>query len=791
MGWALSRSWGILPPFGTFLDPFSGAWQQVQPLPVPDRLSDLTAPAEVVFDQHAIPHIYAKNTRDAFFLQGYLTARDRLWQMEFQTHAAAGRLSEIIGENTAIEEFDREMRRTGMVFSAEKSLEEMQKDPMTKEAIEAYAQGVNAWISQLKPKDYPLEYKLLDYAPETWTPKKSALLLKYMARDLAMGHRDLEYTNALRALGKETFQLLFPSRPAPDPIVERPGEWNFDPVRLPDTLHPVPFLEQSLKKPLIETPIPDWGSNNWAVDSSKTASGNPILCGDPHLGLSLPSLWYQIHMHTPDFQVSGASLPGSPAVIIGFNDSVAWSPTNSAADLVDWYKITFEDQKRDRYFFEGEWRFTKKRVEEIRRKGQNSLFDTVVYTHFGPVVYDRNFGADGEEVDLAMRWIAHEPSNELRTFLLLNRAQNYTDYREALRGYVSPAQNFAFAAASGDIAMSIQGRFPLRYPDQGKFILDGRYARNEWQRYIPQEHNPYMHNPERGYISSANQFPVDSTYPYSFFHYSYEIDRNRVLNRILDTLKEATPQDMMAIQNNNFSYEAHDALPLMLRQLEGMQLSEAQQKAYDALQSWDYLYEPDAEAPIYFEAWWNTLEDLAWDEFASDTFALYPPNEDVLIRLLQDTTNFALFDRLDTPERETGNDLIRQAFQTAVEELVSWSESSETPFAWYAYKGTRIRHVARVSGLGRENVPIGGNKGILNAAGETWGPSWRMIVELTPKGPKAWGIYPGGQSGNPASPFYDNFIDKWVEGSYHQILFRHKPEDIPSPLSRHQISPTP
>ncbi|MEM6298294.1 MAG: penicillin acylase family protein [Bacteroidota bacterium] len=792
MAWALQRSWGILPPFGTLLNPFGGAFQQLratEPLP---SISALQTSAEVVFDEDGVPYIFAQNDHDLYLLQGYLPARDRLWQMEFQTHAAAGRLSEIIADNADVLDYDRKMRRTGMRQAAKVSLKEMQGDSLTALALAAYAKGVNTYIEQLEPKDYPLEYKILDYAPEAWTPLKSAFLLKYMARDLSSGNRDLEFTNALQYFGKEIFARLYPPRPVGDPIIETPKEgWNFTPIPFSSDSLPRPYLESSLHEPLIESPPPVWGSNNWAVDSSKTASGNAILCGDPHLGLGLPSLWYRVQLQSPTHRVSGVSLPGAPGVIIGFTDSVAWSPTNAARDLVDWFAITFEDSTRDRYRYEGEWRFTKERIEEIRRRGEEPFMDTVVYTHLGPVVYDRNFGSERQDVNLAMRWIAHDPSNELRTFLLLNRAKNHEDYKEALRTYQCPAQNFAFADANGQVAMTIQGKFPLRRPDQGKFILDGQYAHHTWQDYIPTEHNASIYKPSRGYVSSANQFPTDSLYPYYVFSYSYETYRNRTLNRMLDTLNDITPQDMMRLQTNNFSYKAYESLSFLLEQLDPEALSEPQRSVFDSLKAWDFYYNSDRATPAYFEAWWWHLEDLTWDEFENDSIPLYRPQDVVLLQILRDTLPSALLDNQATPEKELAVDLIRKSFQQAVDSsiLVWQDENPDKVLDWQNYKATEIRHVARIPGMGAENLSIGGYRGILNATSKRHGPSWRMIVELTPTGPEAWGIYPGGQSGNPANPLYDNWVTDWSDGRYRKITFAQNPESVPNPSARYTITP--
>ncbi|MGF1534691.1 MAG: penicillin acylase family protein [Bernardetiaceae bacterium] len=776
--WAGSRPWGVVPAMGPLLDPFGGFWQSLCPLS-PPQPPGLNAPAEVVFDADYVPYIFAQNDEDLYFLQGYFTARDRLWQMEFQTHAAAGRLSEIIPDNADILNYDRQARRIGMTTAAHAALQSMQTDSLTRLALHAYARGVNAWIEQLSPQAYPLEYKILGYAPEAWTPLKSALLLKYMARDLSSGNRDLEYTNALLHLGKSVFERLYP--PQTDftaPIISR-NDWSISqPIQLPDTL-PMPYVEQAVRFPLIDSPPTLLGSNNWALDSSRTASGYATLCGDPHLGLSLPSLWYRVHLHAPSHRVGGVSLPGAPGIIIGFNDSIAWSPTNAAADLVDWHKITFDDHQRDRYLYEGEWRFTKKKIEAIHQKDAETRYDTVVYTHLGPVVYDRNFHPEVQDQHFAMRWLAHDSSNELRTFLRLNRAKNYRDYRDALVGYHCPAQNFAFASAQGDIALTIQGKFPIRYPDQGKFLLDGQTRQHTWQSFIPQAELPYVHNPPSGYVSSVNQYPTDSLYPYRFFSHGYERYRNRTLAAVLDTLTKATVSDLMALQSNNFGYKAYETVAFLLSCLSEEQQSDAWTKA---LQSWDFQYTPEAQAPVYFELWWEELRRLAWQETLPDSLAFYWPSDVVLLSLLRDTVPVPFWASAeDTSHTMTATRLIRQAFTQA--------HTQEIAPSWVAHKGTEIRHLARIPGLGAKDLQIGGYRSILNATSEHHGPSWRMIVELRPEGPRAWGVYPGGQSGNPASRFYTAFLSDWEKGQYRPIVWVNGPEALADPLYRYRFSP--
>ena len=538
--YALDNRWVIggnaVPPLGKFLDPFHGFWQNIQ-ASTSVGAAELNLPnvkneVQIAYDSVGIPHIFAQNDEDLYYAQGYVTAADRLWQMEFQTHAAAGRVSEITGagKGDVILNYDRGQRRHGMVYAAETALKALAEDPISKIMVDKYTAGINDYIKTLDYKSLPFEYKLLNYKPEEWTPLKCALLLKSMAQTLNMGDKDMEMTNALKLYGKDVVDLLYPDRDtAEDPIVDKPGSWKFKTV-LPDTLPMALPDELVAVKDKIPGPDPMTGSNNWAVTGSKTATGAPILCGDPHLNLNLPSLWYAIQLNAPGINCMGASLPGIPTVIIGFNDSIAWSLTNAQRDLVDWYKITFQDNRKEKYQLDGKWVDTRKVVEEFRVRDQTILYDTIAYTHWGPVTYDETFHNEDNLKHYAFRWISHDASNEFVSFYHLNRAKNHADFTASLYSYSSPAQNFVFASVAGDIAMRVQGKFPARRKNEGKFVLDGAKSMNGWQAFIPSEQNIMDKNPTRGFVSSANQYPVDATYPYYITGTSFESYRNRRIN---------------------------------------------------------------------------------------------------------------------------------------------------------------------------------------------------------------------------------------------------------------------
>ncbi len=789
---AVSIQVGPVPPLAGLMDPFHGFWQNsysedalaVEKL----ELKNLKAPVEVVYDQDLIPHVFADNREDLYRVQGYVTAQHRLWQMEFQTMAAAGRLSEIVGARTV--EFDRMQRRKGLGFGAEAGLAYLEsKDPETLSLINAYADGVNQYIHQLPAAHMPVEYKLLDYRPEPWSAYKTLLLLKYMA-DMLVGDKDLEFTNLHQAIGAEWMEMLFPDFPQEnDPIIESSKQWNFEPLLVSkpeDILYPDSVL---LVDPM-PSPEQGIGSNNWAVSGKKTKSGHPILANDPHLSLNMPSLWFAMQLTTPDFSVKGATLPGALGVISGFNKNIAWGVTNATRDTRDWYSIKFKNENRREYLYNDQWIHSTHRIEKIRIKDEDPIFDTVVYTHQGPVVYDRTFRANGQKVNFALKWTAHDGANEQKAFLELNRADDHEEFIQALNHYSAPAQNFVFASKSGDIAMKVQGKFPLKWEGQGKYLMDGNNPDFEWKGTIPADHNPATLNPPRGFVSSANQHPVDITYPYYVFDPSYEHHRNRRLNSRLQEMTEITVEDMKSLQLDDFHLHASEALPVMLAYLAedtSKQFSPREKELLTELHDWDFHTAPDQTAPPLFAVWWDHLEQLAWGKWEQPDRPILFPNRYQTTRLLKDSPESRIFDLPDTAPIESAKDLVRETFMTMAEEIGGWRDMEEDA-SWANFKKTSLRHlIPDFTAFGYFDIPVGGGKGILNATAERHGASWRMVVEMGDE-INAFGIYPGGQSGNPGSRFYGNLVRKWATGEYINFNFRHR-EDQEQVLFRTTFIP--
>ncbi len=783
----------MLPPLGKFLNPYGGFWQNAEgavPLIMPkNALVGLRQEVKVVYDDRLVPHIFAQNQHDLYFVQGYVTASHRLWQMEFQTHAAAGRVSEIVGSRAI--EFDREQRRKGMTYAAEKLVEALHEDSVAQLITQAYADGVNAYIKGLSAKNLPVEYKLLNYTPEPWTTLKSALLMKKMADDLTGQSNDIQLTNLAAVFGQQAAALLYPNYvEGQDPIIPAGTKWNFIPIAPP----PLPAQTAPAKgasgyeptNPTFPLPLPaaqpqtepKIGSNNWAVSGSKTASGKPILCNDPHLQLNLPAIWYETHLHMPGLNVYGVTIPGGPGIVIGFNNHIAWGVTNAGVDVKDWYAITFKDTTKNEYQYNNGWKKTEKRIETMKVKFMPDVIDTVVYTHLGPVVYE-NYGPNKQ--NLALHWQAHEPSNDLRAFYLLNRAKNYADYAQALTYYECPAQNFVFADASGDIAIWQKGKYPLRYKQQGKFVLDGNLPQHEWQAYIPAEHTPNMRNPERGFVSSANQHPTDPTYPYYYQSNDFEFFRNRRINRQLTQMDSITPAQMQELQLDNYNLLAAESLPIILNLLKPDELDPAQKEAYNQLKSWDFVNNPDETAPALFEILWQKLLADIWDELLNrpDSLPMVYPDNGVTIQLMKKQPDNKFMDKANTPQPETLADLVKPAFVAALADYTKQSATNNAqPLTWANYKATSILHLARIDAFSVKNLHCGGNPNSVNATGKRSGPSWRMVVAFTPAGIQAQGVYPGGQTGNPGSPHYTRFVDTWAKGEYYPLRFVTSPDSL-------------
>ncbi|MCE2789944.1 MAG: penicillin acylase family protein [Saprospiraceae bacterium] len=765
-----------IPPLGSILNPYEGVWatglhSETDPISLEDP--SLSAPVEILYDERRVPHIFAANLDDALFAQGFVEAQNRLFQMQFLAKAAAGELSAILGEKTI--SIDLEKRRRGMKFAAENAVQVWEKTPGFDRA-QKYIDGVNRYIETLTPETMPLECRLLQFEPERWDILKSALVFKQMSQTLAGRNDDLEYTNLLRKLGKEEFDFLYPERQDVENAVIPDGtSWQFDSL-VTYSQNQQSTLQEPIFKTFFPTRNPGIGSNSWGLAGTKTSTGHPIFCNDPHLSLSLPSIWFEVHIHTPEVNAYGVSFPGFPGIMIGFNEHIAWGETNVGQDVEDMFLIEWKDASRTTYLLDGKEEKATLRIEEIRVKGGQTILDTVKYTRWGPIY---RTSADGRH-DLAMRWLCHDApdTEEFAVFVNAMSCKNYDEYLQATEAYISPAQNFGFACKDGDIALRVNGRFPARPPQDGRFVEYGNQSANGWLSYIPKAQLPQTRNPRRGYIASANQVSTDATYPY-YFTGKFERYRNLTINSKLDSIQSASPEDMQRMQFNSYSSKAasmiraiRTVLPEVTRQDKGKDL-------WGELSGWDAQYLHTSREAVLFDLFLKKCRENVWDEILQwkDEMDMKLPEDWRLIELIAKDPNHKYFDRAKTPVKESALTIIQESLVEAGRQLDSLTREGKG--TWGKYRPLDIYHMMRLPAFSEMQLEVDGCPDAINATGQSFGPSWRMVVSLEDS-IQAWGVYPGGQSGNPVSPYYKNMITTWKNGEYFHINLYETPESLRS-----------
>lgn len=769
---SLSTQLFNVPPLGKLLNPFSGAVQndhdpKLEALQTGISKLGLKNPAKIYFDERKVPHIFAANTEDLYFTQGYVTASLRLWQMDFITYVAAGRLSELFDQADYLD-FDRNQRRIGLLESAKTTLKLIEQNPETDQILTAYAKGVNAYINSLDYKQLPLEYKIMDYRPEAWTKLKSVLILKALGNTLSGYEEDVFMSKMMLALGEKDFNRLFPDYDQNGyPVMNKPQNQSLltTSIKRPDYLD-FSFLtgNSELAKSNYN---PKLGSNSWVVSGKKTRSGFPILASDPHLNLNLPCFWVEMQLSAPKVNVYGVSIPGTPAVIIGFNQDIAWGITNGADDVKDWYKLKISaDYKK--YELDGKWIDLKYRVEEIKRKGQRVFYDTVYHTVHGPVVNTPSFpGKNPELKNYALRWTLHNPSNEFYSFIKLNMAKNYQEYKEAIRNFSCPVLNFTFAGKDNTIAIDHRGAMPLKTAGQGKFLMDGTKSDEVYTQYIPIDSLPAMVNPASNYLLTANQHPTNPGYSYYYNGYYTESRASRI-NQLLNAKGNMDVADMEQMQLDNVNTLATFALPILLAQVDKGKLSTHQKEQMDAISKWPGSYNLGDTQAIFFDQWLQYVRKYTWDELRQYDYAIKAPSDYLLIDLIREHPDDIYFDKLGTTERENAKDIITAAFVTAYNDSNKLKKDGLQN--WGDFNKVNITHMTAIPAFGMMNLRMPGNPDAINAVSSNWGPSWRMIVALGNR-PRAYGIYPGGQSGNIGSLYYSNFIGDWKNGKYYELHF--------------------
>ncbi len=771
-----TRAFGV-PPLGPLLDPRDGLYRTARLAEHPSAaervLAALDAPVTVLRDVRGVPHIFAESDRDALMAFGYAVAQDRLFQLDFIPRVVQGRLAEVFGPASL--EADRFLRSTGMAWAARRHRDALLAEgSVERDIVTWFGEGVNAYIDGLEERDLPFEFRLLGYRPARYEPLHALLLLQYMTYDLTYRTDDADYAVLRERLGEADYRKLYPPYSSLYvPIIPEPGSGArgegqvVAPLEGEGATSALMQERAVLQAVLRGTPAEGFllgkGSNNWAVSGSRSATGAPILAGDMHLSLTLPAIWYEVHLATPSMNTYGVTVPGAPLPVEAFNEHLAWAFTNTGSDQIDHLALDL-DETGTRYRFEGGYRDLDIVLDTIFVQGEAPVLDTLVYSHWGPVIR-----RDGEAV--ALRWVAHERSSTLRALWGMNHAENLDAFEAALRFWDTPMQNILYADVDGNIAIRSTGLLPVRKSIDGAGLRDGSTDGGAWVGRVPFEALPYALNPAQGYLSSTNQQPADSTYPYYLGHDWRDAYRSLRIDSLLRSQPRHSVEDLKRYQADVHAVQ-HDLFTPLLDTLTGF--SARADTLRQMLAAWDGATTVDRPAPLVFDEFLQILRELAWDERVF--VEARRPAETQLFLLLRDEPRSKWLDVQATDEREDAATLLRHALDATADTLAARYGWGEENWRWGDHHKLVVRHLTQSEALRplwRGPYEFSGFHATLSPAGRrrtTHTASWRVVVDFSQSPPQGYGIYPGGQSGNPFSPLYDLHLPDFLAFRHYELL---------------------
>jgi penicillin amidase len=787
------------------------------------QLDGLNGPVDIYRDKMGIPHIYATTAHDLFFAQGYVHAQERFWQMDFYRHVGEGRTAEMFGKSSV--DTDKFLTTLGW---RKRSEEEYQKfNDESKAILTAYADGVNAYLKNHDGEAVSLEYSILkllspDYKIEPWTPVNTLAWAKALAWDLRHNmDDDIQRAVLLKTLKPEQAAELYPPYPADHPvIVNQIGEGTS--ARAPD--QPVAFdipnetfasLQQNVS--LVDTllgPLSDEvGSNSWAVSGKLSATGRPLLANDPHLGIAMPSIWYQVDMHCMPksdqcpYEFAGFSLAGAPGIVLGHNDRIAWGFTFSYEDVMDLFIEKVNPDNPDQYEVDGKWVDFETSKETLQVVGGDPVELTVRSTRHGPVISDV-FGPLKDQGDpkdkefvpfkersgiqlpehyvIALSWAALQTGNPFEAVFGFNRAQNWEEFRKAASVFHTPGHNLLYADVDGNIGYQTSGDVPIRKKGDGTLPVPGWTGEYDWKGYIPFDELPYTLNPAEGYIVSANEKIPSSDYQHFI---SYDWDYGFRAQRILDLIKNAPGKIDIAyfqkMQGDDYDASAETYVPLLLQMNPKFTKSD-ETVAFDLLKNWDYQAKADSSAAAVYEVFWRHLLQNTFDDDLPKRY--WPSGGDRWFEVMRDlSADSSFWDDKSTPDVvERRDDIFKKSFSDGVAELEKLLGKDPSQWKWGTMHTANFHNGSLgESGVGpiealfnRDGFPVSGGGSIVNAT--SWDategyqvtnlPSMRAIYDLSNLN-NSLTVHTTGQSGHAFHPHYIDMASMWANIQYYSMLW--------------------
>ncbi|MCE7792590.1 penicillin acylase family protein [Salipaludibacillus sp. CUR1] len=766
----------------------------------------VSAEVKVIRDDRGVAQIKAGKMEDLFFTQGYVMAQDRLFQMDMTRRLAGGRLAEVVGE--AALDSDKFFRTYGMHRSADGLIAEFNSE--TASMVDAFASGVNAYINEaFENNEQPLEFRILDYKPEPWTAEDTAIAVKYMGYTLTGNFRqELENYQLVKMFGEEAVHL-FPEYHISDdfPVIDGESGGSARKNRIDAALSAyAPLANEPVFKPedfnKITAFAPDeWnGSNNWAISGEYTDSGYPLIADDPHLGLAIPSVWYQTHLELEDdFHSIGVTVPGIPGVVLGHNGHVSWGVTSLAADYEDIFLEQVNPENPNEYLFDSEWEEAELIEEEIYIDGKDRPYiHRVEVTRNGPIM--NKVTEDGPYQAFSLRWSGMEPGGELNGILRLNRSTDANEFMDGLDGFVTPGLSWVFADTDGNIGFRGQALIPVRPQSDGRFPVPGWDPDYQWDGFIPAEDLPEIMNPDSGYIVTANNKPAGEDYEYdigrSFYPYR-AVRLTEIIEEQLASGKPFTLEDMGKMQSDFKNTQARDLLPLLVEavetwdpsshsaeNLEGKELgplSETELETLELLKDWDFIESTDSPEALVWQLWYSSLPQHLFHRYLDIELSNSLTIHRVITEAAQHEDSL-IFGFLEEDWHVPFPKAARETFYEAVEMAKELQGNQPGSWAWGERHQLEFDHplgsvwpLQLFFNLGSwETGGSGATPGAMGYDTETGitnhAAGWRFIGDLSSVN-GFFDVMVPGQSGQWRSPHYDDQIDTWVEGGYYPMIY--------------------
>lgn len=817
-----AAGYGGVPALGRVLDPGHGAWTSAAGGKLPAsrtlRLPGIAGGATVSFDRNGIAAINAASEGDAMIALGYLHASFRLTEMDLERRLAEGTLAQLAGpSHLASDEFEL---RLGLLRTAQREWAEMPKNGIEAHLLESYSAGVNDYLVQLrKTRQWPAIYSLAGVYPSDWTPVDSLAVQGDMAQELDYTTTPLDYALLTRSLGLARTMRWFPVLPVTKQHPYDPGPYRARRIALLTTTMTTAALRassQPVRSAAVAAAVGAAGSasvvpsagvarasaailaqttalpagqihgypdsNAWAANGPKVSGGGSMLAGDPHLPQTLPSVWFEVAISAPGYYVSGVSLPGLPGVLLGHNRHIAWSLTDTQNQATMFYVEKTSPAHPGQYFWRGKWRAMRHVSYTIDVRDGTAAHLTVDETVHGPVMTHA-----GQTV--SADWMGNVPSPDVAVLQQISVAHDFSQFRAALAGWRAPALNFVYADNRGNIGAISAGYYPIVRHGTPWLPMSGTGA-DDIAGVIPYAAVPQSYDPPGHVIATANQRPVTGAYPYyigttaDFFDPGYRASGEYAF---LDRRSNMTMSNFASLQNSLVDELAGRVLPSIDKMLRGApaELTPMDSQSLALLRGWNYSMDANSAAA---SIWWTLWTDYLYRTFEpwwrsarvpvklDRTGLAVSPGQASLDQVLE---RWTLTDRANPVFSPPGNppgtaaSVLRAAFETAVAQLHSKLGGGPSNWAWGKLHSRRFPSLLRARGLGYGPQAAGGDPWSVNAADglpvSEAGPSWRMIVQPGTAGqspPTAWGIYPGGQSENPASPWYENLVADWRDGRY-------------------------